>query len=115
MSGSHHIRKADARNCRVVGLAGAGIADSRCLRCAQPNFKPEDGGQKHRQHDVSDSYNVPRRSVYFHGSTVVLQRLKALIEKSYLFIDANDGCRCQHCAEVGQTNVWATGTTAAPW
>ncbi|HEV7927654.1 MAG TPA: hypothetical protein VGR14_20040, partial [Verrucomicrobiae bacterium] len=59
------------------------MTTSRYQKCAQTKFKPEDGGQKHSQHDVSDSHDVPRRGIYFHGSTVVLHRPEVLIEKIY--------------------------------
>jgi len=107
MSASHYIRNACARSRRAAGLKGAGMTTSRYKKCAQANFKTEDGGQKHSQHDVSDSHEVPRRSVYFHGSTVVLQWLKVLIEKTYGFIDTNDGGRCQRRVGVGPTGVKA--------
>jgi hypothetical protein len=90
-SGSHHIRKADARNRRAVGLEGGGMTISRYQKRAQANFKPERGGQDHRQHGFSDSHEFSRRTICFHGSTVILPWLKVLIEKIYGFIDANDG------------------------
>jgi hypothetical protein len=90
------------------------MPNSHRLSCAQVNFKPEDRGQSHSQQDVADSHQVPRRCFCFHGSTVVPQCLKVLIEKIYRSIDANDGCSCQRRARYrGLANVLATTTASA--
>ena len=47
------------------------MPNSRRQRCAQINFQPDDGDQSRTQHDGSDSYEVTRRGIYFHGSTVM--------------------------------------------
>jgi hypothetical protein len=90
-SGSHHVRDTNARGLRAVGLAAGGLADSRRQRLAQGKFKPDDGGESGTNHDDPDSHEVSCRRVCFHGSSVVLHRLKVLIERIYWFIDANDG------------------------
>jgi hypothetical protein len=74
------------------------MTTSCCQIYTQVNFKPQGGGHSQSQHDVSDCQEVPCRCVCFHGSTVVRQRLKVLIEKTYRFIDANDGGRCRRRA-----------------
>ena len=93
MSASHHIRKADAWSRRGIGLGGGSMAALRRQKCAQVDFKSQGGGYSQSQNNVSNYQEVPRRCICFHGCTVVLQCLKALIEKIYQFIDANDGCR----------------------
>jgi len=80
-SGSHQIRNADVRSRRAVRLAGGGLADSRCQRFAEINFKPDDGGQSRPNHDDPDSHEVSSRGICFHASTLVLHRLRALIER----------------------------------
>jgi len=75
------LRTRSQSNRRAVGLEGGGMTTSRRQKCAQVNFKPEDGGHSHNPHDVSDFQEVTRRGIYFHGSTVDLHRLKVLIEK----------------------------------
>jgi len=94
-SGSHHFRDVNARSLRAVGLRGRGImAHSRCQRFAQIKFKPDDGGQSRPNHDDPDSHEVSSRRACFHGSSVVIHRLKVLIERICWLIDGNDGCRC---------------------
>jgi hypothetical protein len=69
------------------------MANSRRQRCAQINFKTEDGGQSRTEHDGSDSYEVTRRGIYFHASNLVSHRRRVLIERIYGFIDKSDGSR----------------------
>jgi hypothetical protein len=69
------------------------MANSHRLRCAQINLKREDCDQNHSQHNVSGSHEVPCGCFCFHGSTVILQGLRVVIEKIYCHIDWNDRCR----------------------
>jgi len=82
-SGGHQIRNADARSRRAVRLAGGGLANSRCQRLAQGKFKPDEGGESSTGHDDPNSYEEPCSRICFHGSSVVLHRLKVLIERTY--------------------------------
>ena len=82
-SGSHQVRDADARSGRAVRLAGGGLADSRCQRFAQGQFKPGDGGEGRTNHDDPDSHEVSGRGICFHASNLVLHSLRALIERIY--------------------------------
>ena len=89
-SGSHHVRDTNARSLRAVRLAGGGLADSRCQRFAQGQFKPDDGGEGCTNHDDPDSHEVSGRGICFYASNLVLHPLRALIERICLFIDGSD-------------------------